>query len=203
MADIGKILVNVYRENSYIPVTGARVTITPSGAQETRQDIVLTTNSAGQTEAVDVEAPPIELSLDPQQAEMPYSLWNINVEAEGYEPITVEGCQVLSETTSIQNFNLSSLTRNHREMQIERVIIVPDITLFGNFPPKIPEDPEKTLPPPPSGFVVLPNPVVPEYVTVHAGAPTNAGAPNYRVPFKDYIKMLLAVKYMQLGQKVQ
>ncbi|WP_291581732.1 peptidoglycan-binding protein [Clostridium sp. UBA6640] len=187
MADTGKIVVNVYRQNSYIPITGARVTITPVGG-ETRQAIVLSTDSSGQTEAVEVSAPPIELTLDPQQAEMPYSLWNVNVEAEGYEPVTVEGCQVVSETTSIQNFNLVNLSRSDREIQIGRIIIVPDVTLFGIFPPKIPEDPEKTLPPPPTGFVVLPEPIVPEYITVHAGAPTNPAAPNYRVPFKDYIK---------------
>ncbi|WP_461615124.1 peptidoglycan-binding domain-containing protein [Clostridium sp. Marseille-QA1073] len=187
MADIGKIMVNVYRQDSYVPITDARVTITPVG-EETRQEIVLTTNSAGQTEAVEVSTPPIELTLEPQQDQLPYSLWNINVEAEGYEPVTVEGCQVLSETTSIQNFNLANLSRSNREIQIGRVIIIPDITLFGNFPPKIPEDPEKALPPPPTGFVVLPDPIVPEYVIVHAGAPTNPAAPNYRVPFKDYIK---------------
>ncbi|WP_454052520.1 peptidoglycan-binding domain-containing protein [Clostridium sp. Marseille-Q7071] len=187
MADTGKIMVNVYRQNSYVPITGAKVTITPVGG-ETRQEIVLTTNSVGQTESVEVSAPPIELTMDPQQAEMPYSLWNINVEAEGYEPVTVEGCQVLSETTSIQNFNLANLSRSDREIQIGRVIIVQDITLFGNFPPKIPEDPEKPLPPPPTGFVVLPEPIIPEYIIVHAGAPTNPAAPNYRVPYKDYIK---------------
>ncbi|HCQ89106.1 MULTISPECIES: peptidoglycan-binding protein [unclassified Clostridium] len=187
MADTGKIMVNVYRQNSYVPVTGAKVTITPVGG-ETRQQIVLSTNSSGQTEAVEVSAPPIELTMDPQQAEMPYSLWNVNVEAEGYEPVTVEGCQVVSETTAIQNFNLANLSRSNREIQIGRVIIVPDVTLFGNFPPKIPEDPEKALPPPPTGFVVLPEPIIPEYIVVHAGAPTNPAAPNYRVPFKDYIK---------------
>lgn len=187
MADTGKIMVNVYRQNSYVPITGARVTITPVGG-ETRQAIVLSTDSSGQTEAVEVSAPPIELTLDPQQAEMPYSLWNVNVEAEGYEPVTVEGCQVVSETTSIQNFNLVNLSRSDREIHIGRIIIVPDVTLFGNFPPKIPEDPEKALPPPPIGFVVLPEPIVPEYIIVHAGAPTNPAAPNYRVPFKDYIK---------------
>jgi peptidoglycan hydrolase-like protein with peptidoglycan-binding domain len=35
---------------------------------------------------------------------------------------------------------------------------------------------------------VLPEPVVPEYLIVHQGRPDDPAAPNYRVPFKDYIK---------------
>ena len=60
-------------------------------------------------------------------------------------------------------------------------------TLNGNYPSKIPEEVDKPLPPPTSG-VVLPKPVVPEFITVHAGGPNNTTAPNYTVPYKDYIK---------------
>jgi peptidoglycan hydrolase-like protein with peptidoglycan-binding domain len=36
--------------------------------------------------------------------------------------------------------------------------------------------------------VVLPEPVVPEYVVVHAGPPDWEGAPEYWIPYSDYIK---------------
>ena len=36
--------------------------------------------------------------------------------------------------------------------------------------------------------MVLPEVVIPEFIVVHAGRPTDASAPNYYVPFKDYIK---------------
>ncbi|MDU7905161.1 MAG: spore cortex-lytic germination protein SleC, partial [Peptostreptococcaceae bacterium] len=52
---------------------------------------------------------------------------------------------------------------------------------------KIPESDLKPLPPP-TGFVVLDNPVVPEFVVVHDGMPENKNAPNYWIYFKDYIK---------------
>jgi len=42
--------------------------------------------------------------------------------------------------------------------------------------------------PTPTDFVVLPKPVIPEQVVVHAGVPSDASAPNYTVGFKDYIK---------------
>ena len=59
--------------------------------------------------------------------------------------------------------------------------------MIGNFPAKIPESPDKPLPPP-TGGVVLPKPVVPEFITVHQGSPNDDSAPNYKVPYKDYIK---------------
>ena len=42
--------------------------------------------------------------------------------------------------------------------------------------------------PPATGLVVLPEPVVPEYIIVHAGRPEDSSAPNHWVPFRDYIK---------------
>ena len=38
------------------------------------------------------------------------------------------------------------------------------------------------------GTVVLPQPVVPELIVVHAGVPSDDSAPNYTVGFTDYIK---------------
>ena len=59
--------------------------------------------------------------------------------------------------------------------------------MYGTYPPKIPESDLKPLPPP-TGFVVLDNPVVPEFVVVHDGLPEDSYAPNYWIPFKEYIK---------------
>ena len=66
-------------------------------------------------------------------------------------------------------------------------ISIQDNTLWGDFPPKIYENEIKELPPG-TGFVVLPEVVVPEFIVVHAGHPTNTSAPQYWVPFKEYIK---------------
>lgn len=66
-------------------------------------------------------------------------------------------------------------------------IFIPDPTIFGDFPPKIPEDEIKPIPPS-QNLVVLPEPVVPSIITVHAGVPSDNTAPNYTLPYKDYIK---------------
>ena len=58
---------------------------------------------------------------------------------------------------------------------------------MGNFPAKIPEDEIKPLPPS-LGLVVLPEPVIPEFVIVHMGRPENKSAKRHWIPFADYIK---------------
>lgn len=65
-------------------------------------------------------------------------------------------------------------------------INIKENTLWGDFPPKIPEAEVKPLPEA-SGFVVLDEVVIPEFIVVHSGGPNSAGQ-DYWVPFKDYIK---------------
>ncbi|MEG1256067.1 peptidoglycan-binding protein [Clostridium sp.] len=191
MADTGKLQVQVYIANTAIPITNANIRITRTDGEMREQMGTLTTNMEGQTPAVDLETPPIERSLDPNNTLIPYSLYDVIVSAEGYDDVFVRGCQILPFQTAVQICNLVPASLNRETQQGEDVIQIIDIQpnrQFGDFPPKIPEDPDKPLPPPPSGLVVLPEPVAPEFIVVHAGAPTNTGAPNYTVPYRDYIK---------------
>ena len=68
----------------------------------------------------------------------------------------------------------------------EDVYVIPAHTLYGNYPPKIPED--EIQPVPESGEIVLSRVVVPEYIVVHDGSPRDSTATNYYVKYKDYIK---------------
>lgn len=192
MADIGRLQVQVFRVNTAIPVTNANITITRAEGETREQVAALTTNTEGQTATIEVETPDIERSLNPENTLIPYALYDISVTAEGFDNVVIRGCQILPRRTALQVCNLipTTLARETEaeEVQVIRVIEIPPNVQFGNFPPKIPEDPDKPLPPPPSGFVVLPEPVIPEFIVVHAGTPTNTGAPNYTVPYRDYIK---------------
>lgn len=69
--------------------------------------------------------------------------------------------------------------------EFERIVIGPH-TLFGTYPPKIAE--EEIKPTTETGEIVLSRVVIPEYVIVHDGAPSDTSARNYWVRFKDYIK---------------
>ena len=68
----------------------------------------------------------------------------------------------------------------------EKVVIIPVHTLFGEYPPKIPEDEIKPMAE--TGEIVLSRVVIPEYVIVHDGVPSDSTAPNYWVRYRDYIK---------------
>ncbi|MBU5592183.1 peptidoglycan-binding protein [Clostridium sp. MSJ-4] len=182
----GNVRVQVLKENTYIPIDKAKVTVTEVSENRLRQgSTVLISDSSGLTKEIEVETPPIENSMNPTN-KLPYSFVDINVEADGFQPVIIKGCQVFPDRVALQQVRMEPPKRNAR--QEERLIIVQPNTLVGNFPPKIPEDPNKPLPPPPSGFVVLPEPVVPEFIVVHAGVPDDSTAPNYTVRFKDYVK---------------
>jgi len=78
------------------------------------------------------------------------------------------------------------LLEEERPDNVEVISIAPH-TLWGDFLPKIPEPSVKELPQG-SNLVVLPEPVVPEFMIVHLGVPQNNSAQNVWVPFTDYIK---------------
>ena len=58
--------------------------------------------------------------------------------------------------------------------------------MYGEYPPKIAEAEIKPVNLP--GEIVLSRVVVPEYVVVHDGAPTDSTANDYYVLYRDYIK---------------
>ena len=99
--------------------------------------------------------------------------------------MVINGIQIFPQEIALQQCNLVE-AMGRKSYRADTINIQPN-TLNGNFPSKIPEEVDKPLPPPTSG-VVLPKPVVPEFIIVHAGGPNNTSAPNYTVPYKDYIK---------------
>lgn len=191
MADTGRLQVVTYRVGTYIPISNANVTVTSTNEGEIPdfQPRTLTTNEDGRTEAIDITTPPIDRSLEINNNLIPYALVDVRVDADGYEELIVNGVQVLPFQTALQVCNLVPQTgaRQDGDEEIRTIDILPN-RQFGDFPPKIPEDPDKALPPPPSGLVVLPEPVIPQYIVVHAGVPSDTTAPNYRVLYVEYLK---------------
>ena len=141
------------------------------------------TDSSGQTETIDLAAPPVEYSLNPENEQQPYSEYTLQVTAPGFESIRIAGAEILSDVTAIQNIRLKPIDNPNAD---EDVYVIPAHTLYGNYPPKIPED--EIQPVPESGEIVLSRVVVPEYIVVHDGSPRDSTATNYYVKYKDYIK---------------
>ena len=196
MASKGRLKIQCFNGDEYIPVDKCRVVVrksvdSPDSTNETTKNYELITNNIGLTEVIELDAPPIEYSLDENSNELPYSLYDISVERNGFDPLLIRGCQIFPGQVAYQRCNLrsngSGFNRNDIYSSRADVIDIPANTLNGNFPPKIPESEDKPLPKPTSG-VVLAQPVVPEYIVVHQGSPNDSSAPNYKVQYKEYIK---------------
>ena len=179
LPDQGQLQISVLSSDR-TPLSNASVTISYTGVPEKTLE-TLVTDSQGQTEPVDLDAPPIEYSLNPGEAQ-PYAEYTLQVAAPGYEPVSVSGSEVLSRQLSLQEVILYPLQRE----EAPDVIVIPAHTLYGNYPPKIAENEVKPIPS--TGEIVLNQVVVPEYVIVHDGAPTDTTAKDYTVRYLDYIK---------------
>ena len=177
----GTLRISVVSSVGMIPIQHATVTISYTGDPQTPL-MTLSTDESGQTPPVSLPAPNLEYSLEPEQLVQPYSEYNIEVTAEGYEPVLVSGTEVLPDVTAIQPISMIPLESNAPEEDI----FIPEHTLFGEYPPKIPEDEIKPMDE--SGEIVLSRVVIPEYVIVHDGVPSDPTAQNYYVRYKDYIK---------------
>ena len=180
----GYLQVDVVSDANSFPVQDADIVI--ARTEEPDEIIEETrTNSSGQTENLPLDAPPLELSLLPEETERPYAEYTIRITAPGFEPFVVSGTEVLADVTAIQGIRLRPLSNASAGEQIETVTI-PDHTLYGDYLPKIAESEIKPVIE--TGEIVLSRVVVPQTIVVHDGAPTNASAANYYVPYRDYIK---------------
>ena len=178
----GSIKISVVSTMGLIPVVNASVTISYTGDPNSPL-MELTTDSSGQTPTVELPAPPVELSLEPENIEQPYSEYNIEVTAEGYDPILVSGSEILAGELSLQPIRM---TPSADPQDPQPVVVIPDHTLYGDYPPKIPEDEIKPIDE--TGEIVLSRVVIPEYIIVHDGVPSDPTATNYWVRYRDYIK---------------
>lgn len=162
------------------PIPGAEIEISYEGDpnSEIRR---YTTDASGMTEILTLPAP-AELYSTQFSEEQPYSEYTIRVQAAGYEDVEVAGTEILPGVTAIQEIRMQAASPDE---EFERIVIGPH-TLFGTYPPKIAE--EEIKPTTETGEIVLSRVVIPEYVIVHDGAPSDTSARNYWVRFKDYIK---------------
>lgn len=195
MAEKGRLKVQCFINDTYVPIENSTITVRPSfGRQE---EVVLTTDSMGESQVIELDAPPLEYSQQPT-GQVPYSMYDIRVDREGFQSLIINRCQVFPDELSIQQCNLFEASQptearvinippiRPRFSRAETINIGPNV-LNGNYPEKIPEEEEKPLPPP-TGGVVLDKPAVPEFIIVHDGGPNNTTATNYTVQYKDYIK---------------
>lgn len=177
----GRLKIHVVSLLGARPIAGATVVIsyTAVPGQPPVQQAV--TNESGQTGELALDAPPLQWSVTPSE-EQPYSEYTLNITAPGFEPVEIVATEILPDVTAVQDVRMMPVQPGE---EYERFVI-PDHTLFGDYPPKIAEAEIKTVGE--TGEIVLSRVVVPEFVIVHDGAPTDTSATNYWVRYPDYIK---------------
>ena len=179
--DTGTLQVNVTANTRLRPVENAQIRISYTGAPDSTLEEV-ETNSSGQTEALTFSTPPLEYSMQPSE-EQPYSEYTAQISADGFQPVTISGIALFSGKLTLLPVRLTPVGQTQNA---SGAIVIPANTLFGDFPPKIEE--AEIKPTTESGEIVLSRVVIPEYIIVHDGPPSDNGAKDYYVTYRDYIK---------------
>lgn len=185
MSDTGQLQVRVTSSIGFLPVENASIEISYTGDPSSVIE-KLSTDKNGVSETIDLDAPPLEYSMEPSENQ-PYSEYTIRVSAPDFKTITITGSELMPTVKSIQSVSLTPLFAQENPVD---VLTIGPHTLFGNYPPKIAESEIKPLDE--SGEIVLSRVVVPEYIVVHDGSVTDTTASNYYVKYKDYIKNVAA-----------
>jgi hypothetical protein len=143
------------------------------------------TNTSGKTISIELDAPLKIYSLTPQKEVRPYSIYSVTVIKSGFQTTTINGVEVFPEETSLQNVFLTPLqTSAQLKSAAGNVINLPPHSLWeGNSGTTLGTNTSNI-----GDIRAYPRVLVPEYVIVHDGIPSNTNAANYYITFPDYIK---------------
>lgn len=178
--DKGRLRIHVDSALTRSPVENARIRIFDTGQPEKALEEI-GTDTNGNSETVELPAPPIEYSMEPSENQ-PYSEYTFQIQADGFEPLSISGAELFSGSLALQDVRLSPLEASGDFQNYT----IPAHTLFGNYPPKIAE--AEIKPVNASGEIVLSRVVVPGYIVVHDGSPRDSTAQDYYIRYSDYIK---------------
>ena len=170
----GKLTVRVSVAQEALPLSYVSVSI---------NDEVKKTDENGLAVFEGIEAPDAALSLNPDNTEIPYSTLDAVIEKEGYQSRTVRGIQIFGGQNALLNVDLLPEGRRYAENEVN---VIPEHLLLNKTRHSCASYQSINE----NGLEqqwVLNYPIIPKYVTVHLGRPTES-ASNVTVSFKDYIK---------------
>ena len=181
LIDKGQLRVSAVSSQGNVPVNDATIEISYTGESGNVIE-TLQTDANGNSQTVDLDAPPVEYSLEPGDNQ-PYSEYDIRINAPGYDEVLISGVQILSGQLGLSNVRMTPTTNENAPYN---PWVIGAHTLWKLYPPKIAEPEIKDLAE--TGEIVLSRVVVPETIIVHDGPPTDTSARNYYVPYNEYIK---------------
>lgn len=182
LIDKGQLRISAVSEESSIPIDNASIEISMTGEPD-RVLERLTTDNSGNSGTIELDAPPVEYSLEPGDNQ-PYSEYNLKITAPGYEEVEISGIQILSGQLGLSNVRMTPVVT---QTPAYNPLVIGAHTLWKLYPPE--NWPKQKLRiSMETGEIVLSRVVIPETIIVHDGPPTDTSAANYYVPFRDYIK---------------
>ena len=126
----GTLQISVVSALGMTPIPGATVTVSYTGDPDSPLE-TMTTDESGQTPTITLDAPPRELSLSPDITAQPYSEYNIQVTAEGFEPVLVSGSEILAGEFSLQPIRRVAQKGTTNRSQIVIPFVFNPSFLFG------------------------------------------------------------------------
>lgn len=139
----------------------------------------------GRSQAFELEVPDFALSLDKNEIPAPYGLFNVEVLAGNFARAFINGVQVFAQREALLQVSLQPRTQSFPSWNLPDTFTIPPNAL--RLPPQ-PEGDISTLFPQSPSTQLHAFPFIPQYITVHLGAPTDFSARNVTVTFQDYIK---------------
>ena len=174
---VGYLIIETRTNFENLPVVDAHVTVrNPEG------DVlfILATDADGKTEQISLETVDRAKSLDPNFQGHPYTSYNLEVSAEGYETIFISGVHIFDGETAIQLVTMLPMPKGETTPSQFNIIIGEHaVEMTGQ---RNQEGVVTSIEP-----RILRQVVIPNIISVHLGRPT-AYAQVVRVPFIDYVK---------------
>ena len=176
----GHLKVQTRAGEGVLPVAGAHIMLMDMGGKLLYETY---TDANGDTQELALPAPDKALTLDPGYTQPAYSTWIVAVEKPGFVSVRVHGVEVVDTQVAVLPVRMEPIPKGIKTSET-REIYIPPIGLLAADRKQVGDSETATR--------VLSDVIIPEYITVHLGAPTNASARNVRVRFIDYIKNVVS-----------
>ncbi|MCL2827215.1 MAG: peptidoglycan-binding protein [Oscillospiraceae bacterium] len=179
---IGFLTIHATTGDDALPVPNAHVTVADTDGTLLYE---AETDTGGMTQPFEIIAPSVTLTLDPHYQGSAYATVTVRVRALGFVTEHIHGVEIVDTQTAILPVHMEPVADEPNPVT-DNYIQISEIGLLARPPYQDQVPLPGTLYPPRTR--ALPEVVIPDFITVHLGAPTNAAARNIRVRFADYIK---------------
>lgn len=99
---LGSLSFRTYTARNALPVPNANIVVFKTIGDKRHTFYNLTTDRSGQTKEVTLPAPPSSLSQSPTSGVQPYSLFDAEITAEGFNPVSIRNLPVFEGVLSVQ-----------------------------------------------------------------------------------------------------